>query len=96
MEKHQYRATFILDTRDYKEPMASLISTLQDSVVRAEGMVQSVNDLGVKNFERVTNQKFSFAHYIQILFDGPSSSPKKLQEKLRLNKHVYRLLVETV
>lgn len=94
--KRNYKASFILDTRNYKEPVETLIERLTTTVEASEGEVDSVKNLGQKDFSRVTNKRFPSGIYLQINFKGSPSSPGILREKLKLDRHVDRLLVESV
>jgi len=94
--KRIYRATFILDTRNYQQPVETLIEKLTGVIESIKGLVQKVNNLGQKDFVRVTNRKFPSGIYLEVYFEGPSSAPSALKEKLKLDKTVNRVLVETL
>ena len=94
--KHIYRATFILDTRNYQQPVETLIEKLTSVIESIKGLVQKVNNLGQKDFVRVTNRKFPAGIYLEVLFEGPPTAPSALKEKLKLDKTVNRVLVETL
>lgn len=92
---NNYKATFILDTRNYSDPVESLIEKLTTTIQAINGEVKQVKNLGQKAFARVTDKKFPAGIYVSFDFEGPASAPAELREKLRLDKTVYRLLVET-
>jgi len=58
--------------------------------------VTGVDNLGKKDFARVTDRKFPNAVYVQISFSGPPEAPTHLKEKLRLQHHVYRTFIESM
>lgn len=93
--KRSYKATFILDTRNYKEPVDTLIEKLKSTIGAVEGTVTNVENLGVQPFARVTDRKFPAGIYVSVDFDGPPSAPSALNEKFRLDKTVNRILVES-
>jgi len=95
-EKNSYLANFILDTRNYTDPVETLIERLKEVIKGIDGEVKDVKELGQKEFVRVTNRHFPAGIYVQIRFDGPASAPKALQDKLRLDRTVNRVMVQSV
>jgi len=93
--KRNYKATFILDTRNYKEPVEKLVEKLTGVIESINGAVKKVQNLGQKEFVRVTDRKFPSGIYLEVEFEGPSNSSAALNEKLRLDRTVNRILVET-
>jgi small subunit ribosomal protein S6 len=55
-----------------------------------------VENLGKKDFARITDSKFPDAVYVQIDFAAPADSTRHLHERLRLNSSVYRAMVQAV
>lgn len=94
MNSKKYNATFILDTRGYEEPVETLIEKLKGVVESVGGKVESVENLGQKNFARVPNRKFPSGIFVSIKFEGDASSPAQITEKLRLDKTVNRLMIQ--
>ena len=94
--KHQYRATFILDNRGKEESVDQIIDGVKKEITALQGEVTSVENLGKKDFARVTDRKFPGGVYVQIGFAAPPEGPAQLREKLRLNQNVYRTFVESV
>jgi small subunit ribosomal protein S6 len=86
--KRKYHATFILDNRGKEETI--------DQIAAVQGEVTGVENLGKKDFARVTDSKFPDAVYVQIDFLAPADSTRHLHERLRLNSSVYRTLVQAV
>ncbi len=92
--RHLYRANFILDTRNFQDTVESLIARLSDVITGLGGEVKKVDELGQKDFMRVTNRRFPAGLYVQYTFEGPVSAPSGLQEKLRLDRTVNRVMVQ--
>ncbi|MGF1448664.1 MAG: 30S ribosomal protein S6 [Opitutales bacterium] len=92
--RHLYRANFILDTRNHQDSVESLIARLSDVIAGLGGEVKKVDDLGQKDFLRVTNRHFPAGIYVQYTFEGPATAPSALQEKLRLDRTVNRVMVQ--
>ncbi len=95
-KQSNYRVTFILDTRGYQEPVETLVEKLKGVVVAIQGAIREVKNLGVREFTRVASQKFQSGHYVQIDFSGPAAAPAALREKLRLDRTVDRMLIESI
>jgi small subunit ribosomal protein S6 len=93
--KRNYRATLILDNRGKEDSVDQIVDVVKKDIVAVEGEVGAVENLGRKDFIRVTDKKFPGAPYVQISFTAPASAPAKLKERLRLNQSVYRIFLQT-
>jgi len=93
--KNNYRATFILDTRGVDTPVGTLIEKLTGVVTELEGEVARVENLGRKEFSRVTERGHNEDYFVQIEYSAPVDLTIKLQDNLRLDKSVKRVFVET-
>ena len=93
--KRTYRASFILDNRGKEESVEQMIDGVKKVIAEVHGEVTDVANVGKKDFVRVTDRKFTSAHYVQIKFAGPADSPAHLREKLRLNPSVYRTFIQS-
>lgn len=89
-----YLATFILDNRGKEETVEQIVEVVKTEIAAVSGTVASVENVGRKDFARVTDTKFPAASYVQIKFSGPATAPSALKERLRLKHAVYRTLVE--
>ncbi len=94
--KRNYRATFILDNRGKEDSIDQIVDGVKNDIAAVEGEVSNVENLGRKDFVRVTNPKFPAGAYVQITFSAPSQGPAQLKERLRLNNNVYRTFVEVL
>jgi small subunit ribosomal protein S6 len=94
--KRNYRATFILDNRGKEDSVDQIIDGVKKEITAIHGDVTAVENLGRKEFVRVTDRKFPGGTYVQIAFSAPLEGPAQLKERLRLNQSVYRTFVETV
>lgn len=93
MNNKKYKATFILDTRGYNDPVETLIEKVKGVIESANCKVLSVSNLGQKTFARATDRAFPAGIYVEFLFEGPTSANNTIKEKLRLDKTVNRVLV---
>ncbi len=93
-KKNKYRASFILDTRGVEGSVDDLIVKLSEVVRELEGEIERVENLGRKEFARVTDRALPGDVYVRLYFDGPSGVAAQLQERLRLDRTVKRVMVE--
>ena len=93
--KRSYRATFILDNRGKEESVDQIVEGVKKVIADVKGEVSAVENVGKKDFVRVTDKKLTGAHYVQINFTGPNDAPQNLREKLRLNNSVYRTFIQS-
>ncbi|HVU23505.1 MAG TPA: 30S ribosomal protein S6 [Opitutus sp.] len=92
--KRNYRATFILDNRGQEESIDDIIAIVKTEIAAVNGEVTGVENLGKRDFIRVTDKKFTAGAYVQIAFSGPADAPSHLKERLRLKNNVYRTFVQ--
>jgi len=93
--KRNYRATFILDNRGKEDTVDQIIDGVKKEIVAVEGEVGAVENLGRRDFSRVTDNKMTAAPYVQIAFAAPATAPARLKERLRLNQSVYRIFLQS-
>jgi small subunit ribosomal protein S6 len=94
--KRQYRATFILDNRGKEDSVDQIIEGVKKEIAAVQGDVTTVENLGRKDFVRVTDRKFPAGTYVQIACAAPAEGPAQLRERLRLNHNVHRTFVESL
>ncbi|MDP2137541.1 MAG: 30S ribosomal protein S6 [Candidatus Didemnitutus sp.] len=92
--KRNYKATFILDNRGKEDSVDQIIEGVKTEIAAVQGEVTNVEQLGRRDFVRVTDDKFPAGVYVQIAFSAPAEATAQLHERLRLNSSVYRALVE--
>ncbi len=90
-----YRATFILDNRGKEDTVDQIVDGVKKVIAEVHGEVTGVENVGKKDFVRVTDKKFTSANYVHVSFSGPAESPANLREKLRLNGSVYRTFIQS-
>ena len=94
--QRNYRATFILDNRGKEDSPEAIIEGVKKDIASVQGEVTGIENLGKKDFVRVTDRKFTGGAYVQIAFRAPPQAPAQLRERLRLNHNIYRTFVESV
>jgi small subunit ribosomal protein S6 len=93
--KRNYRATFILDNRGREETVDQLVDNVKKVITEVQGEVSGVENIGKKDFVRVTDKKLTGATYVHVSFAAPASAPAQLLERLRLNNSVYRTFIQS-
>jgi small subunit ribosomal protein S6 len=93
--KRSYRATFILDNRGKEDSIDQIIDGVKQEISAVQGEVTGVENLGRRDFVRVTDRKMTAGTYVQVAFSAPASGPAALRERLRLNGSVYRTFVQS-
>ncbi len=94
--KNTYKSTFILDLRESEDDSAKVLADLSELLGSIGAEVTSSEDLGVREFARAADRRYTQGHYVEIYFGGPSTVPAQLNEKLRLDKRVNRIFTESV
>jgi small subunit ribosomal protein S6 len=94
--KRNYRATFILDNRGKQETVEQILEGVKKEIAAVHGEVTAVENIGKKDFARITDRKFTGASYVHVNFSSPPQGPAQLRERLRLNGSVYRTFVQEV
>jgi small subunit ribosomal protein S6 len=94
--KRNYRATFILDNRGEKDSIETILEGVKNEIAAIQGDITSVDNLGKRDFLRVTDAKYTAGTYVQVVFAAPAQAPTQLKERLRLNNNVYRTFVQSV
>lgn len=93
--KRNYRATFILDNRGKEDTIEQIIDGVKTDIAAVQGEVSAVENLGKRDFVRVTDKKLTAATYVQVDFASPPSGPAQLKERLRLNNSVHISFVQS-
>lgn len=94
--KRNYRATFILDNRGKEDSIDAIIEGVKKDIGAVQGDIAKIENLGKRDFIRVTDKKFPAGTFVQVDFSAPANGPAALKERLRLNNSVYRTFVQAV
>ena len=95
MTKNTYKATFILDLRESEDDSAKVISDLNELLKSIGGEPSDTEDLGMREFARAADRRFTQGHYVEIYFESTSELPSTLKEKLKLDKRINRIFIES-
>ena len=91
-----YKTTFILDLRKTEDDVAKVTTDISDILSTLGASVSDSRDMGIKEFARSKDRNYKQGHYLEVYFTGEHSIPQGLKEKLRLDKRVNRIFVESV
>lgn len=94
--KRPYRATFVLDTRKFEGAIEDLTSKLSQVVSAVGGESIETDDTGTRNFVRQSHKGADSGRFVILTFDGPPEAPAQIQDKVRLDRTVDRVLVEVL
>ena len=94
--RRSYRVSLILDLRGSAESPEVAIDRLKDILKSIDCKVSEVENLGQREFSRAVDRKFLSGLYVQISIEGPVTAPAAFAEKLRLDRTVDRILVQSV
>ena len=95
LTKRTYKTTIILDTRDQEKPASELIEDVKTTLATMDVDVLETIDLERHEFARVTDAKFTAGHYFLLKVEAPTSFAETIEEKFRLDKTVYRIMVQS-
>ena len=93
--KRSYKTAFILDTRDQEKSAQEPLEDVKTALGTLDAKVTDELDLGRREYVRVTDRNFTAGHYFELNIDAPESFAKDVQEKFRLDKVVYRIMVQS-
>ena len=93
--KNNYKATFILDLRESEDDSVKVMADLKEILKSIGGEPSDSEDLGMFDFARAADRRYTQGHYIEIYFDGTADVPSMLNEKLKLDKRINRIFVES-
>lgn len=94
--KRNYRATFIIDNSGKEDTIEQILDGVKTDLAAVDAQVTAVEDIGRRDFVRITNPKRVAGHYVHVTFSGPAAAPAALKERLRLNHTIYRTFIENI
>jgi small subunit ribosomal protein S6 len=94
--QRRYKAMMILDTRGREESVEQLIEEMKKEIASVEAEVLGVENLGRRDFARVTDAKMTAASYVEFTIAGSAGVATRVREHFRLNPAVYRVLVQSI
>jgi small subunit ribosomal protein S6 len=81
--------------RGQTKSVEEVIDALKKDLEAVHAEVIDVENIGTKDFVRTPDREFRSGIFVQIDFRSPGSAPQALHERLRLNKTVNRVIVQS-
>ena len=91
----KYDLTIILDTRGYESPVSTIEEQVTEKLKESGGEVESLENLGRRDFTRVTDKNHTGDTYLQVVVSGPASLPADFQERVRLDSLYKRTMFKS-
>jgi ribosomal protein S6 len=91
----KYNITIILDTRGYESPVETLEEKVSGMLSELGGEVESLENLGRRDFARMPDNKHSGDTYLRVVVAGAAGLPAAFQERIRLDPLINRCMFET-
>lgn len=82
----KYNVTIILDTRGYESPVETIEEKVAELVKNAGGEVESLENLGRRDFSRITEKGHAGDSYLVAVVNGPANLPGSFQDSIRLDR----------
>lgn len=95
-KKRNYKLTVILDTRGYEAPVETIETMLADTLKELGGEVTALENIGRHDFVRITEKGHTGDTYLIVSASGDATLPGAFQERVRLDKKVKRVMVQSV
>lgn len=92
--KNNYKATFILDLRESEDDPAKVLAELNELLKSIGGEPSDSEDLGLRDFARAADRRYTQGHYLEIYFEAEGNVPATLKDKLKLDKRINRIFIE--
>jgi len=84
----------ILDTRNQEKTAEELTEAVKAALTEVGAEISNTEDLGRREFARVTDRNMVAAQYVEFALSAPATFNVDVREKFRLDKSVYRIIVQ--
>ena len=91
----KYKITIILDTRGYESPVQTLEEKVSGLLSELGGQVESLENLGRRDFARTPDIKHSGDTYLSVAVSGAANLPAAFQDRVRLDPLIKRCMFES-
>lgn len=95
-KNRNYRATFILDSRGVESSVEELVDSYGALIKETAGNLESTDTIGNLTFARKAQNGLPNGIFVQYHFTGNADVPETIQNKVRLDRKVNRVMVEKV
>ena len=87
--------TIILDSRGYESPVETIEEKVSGIMKELGGTVESLENLGRRDFTRITDKGHAGDTYLQVDVSGPANLPASFQDKVRLDRLFKRTMFKS-
>ncbi len=87
--KHRYEALMVLNTKGSEESAKEIIDRLEGDFKKEGAEIEQVQRMDKREFSYVAGD-LSAGYYVNFIFSGEPTLPKKLRLKFKLDEEVYR------
>ena len=94
MNKRNYLATIVYDSRGADGSSDEMISKLSETIRQIDGEVKKVDNQGSHDFAYPQSKDMTSGVFLQFDIESDSEMPTRLKDKLKLEKKVDRILIE--
>lgn len=94
MNKRNYLATIVYDSRGADGSSDEMISKLSEIIRQIDGEVKKVDNQGSHDFAYPKSKDMTSGVFLQFDIESDSEMPTRLKDKLKLEKKVDRILIE--
>ena len=95
-KNRKYNVTIILDTRGYEAAVSTIEEKVTEQLKETGGEVESLENLGRRDFSRVTEKDHTGDTYLQVVVSGPANLPADFQESVRLDRLYKRTMFKSI
>jgi len=94
-KNRKYKVTIILDSRGYDAPVETIEEKVSVLLQELGGEVASLENLGRREFTRITEKGHVGDSYLSVEVSGPATLPAAFQERIRLDRLIKRGLFQS-
>lgn len=93
--KRTYNLTFILDLRGREDTVEDVIDFLKETMQQLDAGDLTLESRGVKEFAQTPDKRFTSGYFLRGKAMAPPEFHQQLNEKLRLDRRIHRIFVES-
>jgi len=89
---HKYELTVVFHPNLGEEEVSAEFEKVKETIARFGGVVEKVDEWGRRRLAYEINKLNEGIYYI-VNFDGEASTPREIENRLRINENVLRYLI---
>ena len=88
----RYEGLFILNTTAKEEGIKEAIDKISTEIADAGGKVETVQKMDKRSFSRVSDKKYTYGFYVNVIFEGLPTTLTTLLHRFAMGEDVFRVL----